>query len=107
VVASAVAGAIALWRLRQGRYGLARISATIAVAAIVAGWGVAQHPWLLVDQLTIDDGAGATATLWALVITFGIAAVTAVPALVWLFVLVNQPRWHREAKEPTAEPADA
>jgi cytochrome bd ubiquinol oxidase subunit II len=96
VVLSAIAGAATLWLLWTGRYGLARFGAVAAVATIVAGWGVAQYPDLLVDQLTIEEGAGADATLWALVITFGLAAVTAVPALVWLYVLVNQTRWHRE-----------
>ena len=36
-------------------------------------------------------------------IVFGAAAVTAVPSLVWLFVLVNRPDWAREP--PHEEPA--
>ena len=58
----------------------------VAVAAIVVGWGVAQYPDLLADEMTLDDAAGARPTLIGLVITFGFAAVTAVPAMMWLFV---------------------
>ena len=82
--------------LRQRRWAWARVTAVGAVASIVVGWGVAQYPDLLVDQLTIDDAAGARATLIGLIIVFGVAAVTAVPALIWLFVLVNQDEWQSD-----------
>jgi cytochrome d ubiquinol oxidase subunit II len=91
VVLSAVAGSVALWLLRAERWGPARLAAVAAVASIVAGWGVGQYPDVLVDQATIDQVAGARPTMIGLIIVFGVAAVTAVPALVWLFVLVQQP----------------
>jgi cytochrome d ubiquinol oxidase subunit II len=93
VVLSAVAGLFALWRLRTGRFARARIGAVVAVASVVVGWGVAQYPDVLVDHATITEVAGAHPTLVGLLITFGIAAVTAVPAMVWLFVLVNKRDW--------------
>jgi cytochrome d ubiquinol oxidase subunit II len=93
LVISASAGLAALWLLYQRRWATARIGAVVAVAAIVVGWGVAQYPDLLTDTLTLDDAAGARPTLVGLVITFGFAAVTAVPALLWLFVLVNRRDW--------------
>ena len=62
----------------------------------MAGWGVAQWPDLLVDTAPLDAVAGARPTLVALIIVFGIAAVTAVPALIWLYVLVNTPRWSED-----------
>jgi cytochrome d ubiquinol oxidase subunit II len=96
VVLSAIAGTATLVLLRQRRWAIARFTAVIAVASIVIGWGVAQYPDLLVDELTIDAGAGARSTLIGLVIVFGFAAVTAVPAMVWLFVLVNQDDWQRD-----------
>ena len=83
----------------------ARVGAVVAVAAIVVGWGVAQYPDLLADTLTLDDAAGARSTLIGLVITFGFAAVTAVPAMIWLFVLVNRRDWATDdapAVEPTS-----
>ena len=75
----------------------------IAVAAIVIGWGVGQYPDLLVDEMTIADAAGARSTLIGLIIVFGFASVTAVPAVLWLFWLVNQPEWASESA-PVAEP---
>jgi cytochrome d ubiquinol oxidase subunit II len=95
VVLSGVAGLASLVLLRRRRWAVARLTAVAAVAAIVVGWGVAQYPDILVDELTIDAAAGARPTLIGLVIVFLVAAVTAVPALVWLFVLVNQDDWQR------------
>ena len=75
---------------------LAIVTAVGAVASIVIGWGVAQYPDILVDEMTIDQAAGARPTLIGLIIVFGFAAVTAVPAMLWLFVLVNQDEWQRD-----------
>ena len=93
IAVSAVAGLFSLWRLHAGRWALARVGAVVAVAAIVIGWGVGQYPDLLVDELTIADAAGARSTLIGLIIVFGLASVTAVPALLWLYVLVNRSEW--------------
>jgi cytochrome bd ubiquinol oxidase subunit II len=96
VVGSAAAGMATLVLLKRRRWALARLTAVAAVGAIVVGWGVAQYDWILVDELTIDQAAGARATLIWLVIVFVAAAVTAVPAMIWLFVLVNQDEWQAE-----------
>jgi cytochrome d ubiquinol oxidase subunit II len=93
IIVSAVAGGFSLWRLRERRWARARIGAVIAVAAVVAGWGIAQYPDLLVDEMTIAEAAGARSTLIGLMIVFGLAAVTAVPALLWLYTLVNREEW--------------
>jgi cytochrome d ubiquinol oxidase subunit II len=98
VIVSAVAGLFALWRLRAERYARARVGAVIAVAAVVIGWGVAQYPDVLVDHATIAEAAGARSTLSGLLIVFAIAAVTAVPAMAWLFVLVNRREWAGDAE---------
>ena len=97
VITSAVAGGTSLWRLRQRRWAHARIGAVIAVAAIVIGWGVGQYPEILVDQVTIDEAVGARSTQWGLLIVFAFAAVTAIPALAWLFILVNRPAWSQRS----------
>jgi cytochrome d ubiquinol oxidase subunit II len=62
-----------------------------AVVAVVLGWGVAQYPWLLVDQVTIADAAGAPATLSALLVVTALAAVLVVPPLLYLLWLTQQP----------------
>lgn len=82
---SAVAGLATIWLLVVRRAELARVSAVIAVASVVLGWGVGQWPWLLVDEVEVEAAAGASSTLWALVATFALAAVTVLPALAYLF----------------------
>lgn len=89
-VLSAIAGGSALVLLWKQQWAWARVGAVVAVASVLVGWGVAQYPDLLVDHMTLDDAAGARPTLTGLVIVFAIAAVTVVPALVWLFTLVNR-----------------
>jgi cytochrome d ubiquinol oxidase subunit II len=85
IVLSAVAGVVTLVALWYRRSAVARVGASAAVASVVVGWGVAQYPWLLVDELTLADAAGARPTLWSLVVVFVLAAVTVVPALVYLY----------------------
>lgn len=65
MIVSVAAGLATLVLVWTRRYALARITGVVAVASVISGWGVG-HPWLLVDQVTIDDAAGAEATLWGL-----------------------------------------
>jgi cytochrome d ubiquinol oxidase subunit II len=58
-----------------------------AVAAVVWAWGVAQHPYLLPETLTIEAGAAPEATLTALLVVFGAAVLIVGPALVLLYTL--------------------
>jgi cytochrome bd ubiquinol oxidase subunit II len=92
-VFSALAGAVALHGLARRRYGQARIGAFTAVGAVVAGWGVAQFPDLLVDSATIDEAAGAPVTLRLLLVVTAAAVLVVGPALAWLFRLADQPEW--------------
>lgn len=100
VAGSALAGVGALVALARGRFVLARGAAVAAVATVVAGWGVAQYPWVLTDQLRLEAGAGARPTLWALVVTFGLAGLLVVPALAWLFWLTQRPGWAAADRHP-------
>jgi cytochrome bd ubiquinol oxidase subunit II len=68
-----------------------------AVVTVLAGWGVAQYPYLLPGSLTIQAGAGAPVTLAWVLVVFLIAAVTAVPALAVLFVLDQRGRLEEDA----------
>ncbi|MEQ8839830.1 MAG: cytochrome d ubiquinol oxidase subunit II [Acidimicrobiales bacterium] len=90
VAVSAVGGLTTLALLRAHRLRAARAAAVVAVGSIVVGWGVAQYPWVLVDEMRIDDMVTESATLWGLVIAFGLAAVLVVPPLVYLLVLADR-----------------
>jgi cytochrome d ubiquinol oxidase subunit II len=81
ILASGVAGVVTLLLLWQRRYSIARISAIAAVATVISGWGVGQYPWLLVDQVRINDAGGARSTLIGLIIAVGCAAIVVLPPL--------------------------
>jgi cytochrome bd ubiquinol oxidase subunit II len=87
VIGSAIAGVVTLWLEWRERFELARYTAAAAVAAIVAGWAVAQSPYLLPPDLTVDEAAASDATLAALVIAATIGMALLIPALAWLFRL--------------------
>jgi cytochrome bd ubiquinol oxidase subunit II len=92
VVASGVCGAGALALLAAGSPRGTRPLAVGAVAAVVWGWGVAQHPYLLPTSLSIQAAAAPGATLTALLVVFGAAAVVVLPALALLYTLHQRSR---------------
>jgi cytochrome d ubiquinol oxidase subunit II len=98
LVVAALAGAITLYLLYRRRYSLARFSAVAAVGAVILGWGVGQYPWMLVDQLTINDAAGAHATLTALLVVAALAAVIVLPPLSYLLWLTQTEKWSRTSE---------
>ena len=87
VLASAVAGVTTLALEWRERFEVARYTAAAAVAAIIAGWGFAQEPYLLPPDLTVEQAAAPDATLAALVISAAVGLALLVPALAWLFRL--------------------
>jgi cytochrome bd ubiquinol oxidase subunit II len=90
LIVSALAGIATLALVWTRRFELARGSAAVAVAAVVAGWVVANHPYLLPGELTIDQAAAADATLTALVVSIGLGLLILVPSLYYLYRLVLQ-----------------
>ncbi len=93
VLLSGAAGVATLVLIFRRRYAFARFTAVGAVSTVVIGWGVAQYPWLLVDQMTFEDAAGAPATLRALVFAVALAGVIVMPALGYLYWLTQSERW--------------
>lgn len=100
---SGVGGLTTMWLLATRRYGAARWFAAGSVALIVIGWGVGQYPWMLVDQLTITEASGATATLWGLIGAFLAAAVLVVPPLAYLLYLTDRGMLGSESSSATTE----
>jgi len=90
VIASALCGAAVLVLLRRGARRGARPLAIGAVAAVIWGWAVAQHPYLLPEVLTIDAGAAPSATLTSVLIVFGVAIMLVLPAMALLFTLAQK-----------------
>jgi cytochrome d ubiquinol oxidase subunit II len=90
---AAIAGAVAVVLIFRRRYRVARVFAAIAVAAVVTGWGVGQYPWILVDQLTINEAAGAPATMAGLLLVVALAVLLILPAFAYLLWLTQSERW--------------
>jgi cytochrome d ubiquinol oxidase subunit II len=90
VIVSAVCGVAVLVLLRRGARRGARALAVGAVVAVVWGWGVAQHPYLLPKDLTIDAGAAPADTLTSVLIVFGAAVVLVGPSLGLLYTLAQK-----------------
>ena len=95
LVIALLAGVATVWLVFRRRYAISRIPAAVAVAAVVTGWGVGQYPWLLVDEVTIADAAGADATLTGLLIVVVLAGVIVLPALAYLLRLTQTEEWSR------------
>jgi cytochrome d ubiquinol oxidase subunit II len=90
VIASVVCGAAVLILLRRGAHRGTRPLAVGAVAAVIWGWGIAQHPYLLPQVLTIDDAAAPSSTLTAVLIVFGAAVVLVLPSIALLYTLAQR-----------------
>jgi cytochrome d ubiquinol oxidase subunit II len=91
VILSVVAGLAALVLLATRRYTPARIASALAVTAILVGWALAQYPYILVPEVTIEEAARGRATLVAMLVALVAGAVVLVPALVYLYVLFQRP----------------
>jgi cytochrome d ubiquinol oxidase subunit II len=100
VIVSLVCGGAVLVLLRRRARRGARVLAVGAVAAVIWGWGIAQHPYLLPTKLTIADAAAPSATLTSVLIVSGVAVLLVVPAIGLLFSLVQ-----RNLVEETSRPA--
>ncbi|HEX3451939.1 MAG TPA: cytochrome d ubiquinol oxidase subunit II [Solirubrobacteraceae bacterium] len=87
VIGSAVAGLVTLALVATRRFEPARYTAALAVAAVVAGWALAQRP-LLLRGLTVQQAAAPHDTLVLVVISVVAGAVLLFPSLSLLFRLV-------------------
>jgi cytochrome d ubiquinol oxidase subunit II len=98
---SAAAGLMTLFLVWRNKFGPARASAALAVAAIVAGWALTQRPRFL-PGLTIDQAAASRSTLLALIIAVACGGVVLIPSLLLLFRLFLRGRFDpATTPEPT------
>jgi cytochrome bd ubiquinol oxidase subunit II len=92
VAVSVAAGVAALALIFLNRPNLLRIAAGLAVVGVVAGWGVAQYPYLLPGQLTLTAGAEPLSGQQAELAVMILAAALVVPSFVWLYWLQQHGR---------------
>jgi cytochrome bd ubiquinol oxidase subunit II len=111
VCVSGVAGLATLALCWRSRFGLARLTAALAVAAVVVGWAAAQAPRFL-PGMTVVQAAAGHATLVALVIAVACGSVVLVPSLALLFTLflrgrLDTPDLHAADEATLAPPGEA
>jgi cytochrome d ubiquinol oxidase subunit II len=87
---SVVAGVVAVVCLALKRYAPARLASSLAVTTILVGWAVAQYPFILVPDVTIEAAATGRATLQAMLVALAVGAVFLVPSLAYLYVLFQR-----------------
>jgi len=102
IALSVVAGLAALVLLVQRRYVVARITSALAVTTILLGWAVAQYPYILPPEVTIEEAARGRPTLTAMLVVLVVGSFVLVPALVYLYVLFSRPP---KAMDPAASGA--
>ena len=105
VIVSAVAGVLTMVLVWFGRFGPARASAALAVAAVIAGWAAAQAPQVL-PGLTVADAAAGRSTLIATIVGVAVGAVVLVPSLAVLYSLVLRGRLDTAEAPKVAEVAE-
>jgi cytochrome bd ubiquinol oxidase subunit II len=90
VILSGACGLAALFLIRRLAPRVVQGLAVVAVAAIVAGWGTAQYPYLLGTHTSITEAAAPVPTLWALTVVAAVALAIVVPSMALLFVLAQR-----------------
>ncbi|HUR94480.1 MAG TPA: cytochrome d ubiquinol oxidase subunit II [Gemmatimonadales bacterium] len=84
-LATGVAALAALAALWGRRYHLARVAVGAQVSLIIWGWAIAQYPFLVPPDFTIDGVAAPAVTLRLVLITLGLGIVVLVPSLLYMF----------------------
>ncbi len=105
VCVSGVAGLATLALCWRSSFSLARLTAGLAVAAVVAGWAAAQAPRFL-PGMTVTQAAAGRSTLIALIIAVACGSVILIPSLVLLYSLflrgrLDTPESHTPGEPPT------
>jgi cytochrome bd ubiquinol oxidase subunit II len=92
LIVAALLGIAGVVQLVRRRYRGLRALASLAVAAVVIGWGVSQYPFLLGTHLRLSDAVSPDSTLWVLIGVAGVAVLLIAPSLGLLFLLAEQGR---------------
>jgi cytochrome d ubiquinol oxidase subunit II len=92
VLASGVATALLSgWALWKRRYWLARLAAVAQVVLLIAGWALAQYPYLIYPSHTVWTRPASEATLRFVVFATPFGAALLIPSLWFLFAVFKRP----------------
>lgn len=73
------------WWLRSRRFRLARIATILQVGCLLAGWGLAQYPYLIYPDVTLAGAAAPDPTLEFILYTLPLGLLVLLPSLWFLF----------------------
>jgi cytochrome bd ubiquinol oxidase subunit II len=104
IAASAAAGIATIDLVRRWRFEAARYGASAAVAAVVAGWALAQRPELL-PGLTVEEAAAGRPVLIATIVGVALGGLILIPSLALLFGLVLHGRFDEQAADRSSDRA--
>ena len=90
IALAAVAGVASLALAQLGHFVLLRLSAALAVTAVLWAWGAAQYPYLLLPGMTVSSAAAPHATLTTTAFCVIGGMVLLVPSLAWLLVIFQR-----------------
>ncbi|WP_435017109.1 cytochrome d ubiquinol oxidase subunit II [Tundrisphaera sp. TA3] len=96
--------AASAWAVFGRRHRLSRFFAAGQVVLMLAGWGVAQRPYLIYPDVTIYDAAAPRATIAFLLASFPFGAVFLIPSLWLLFRVFKTTERATNASEVSARP---
>ncbi len=85
ILVGVAAALLSGWTLLTRHYRTARIATIVQVTCLLAGWGVAQYPYLIYPDVTLTSAAAPDSTLWFILgaLPFGMAVL--LPSLWFLF----------------------
>lgn len=92
VIGSALAGVLTMALVWRESFEAARYSAAAAVGCVTVGWAFAQSPYLLPDELTLEQAAAGDTTLVAVLISVAVGMILLVPSLYLLYSFVLRGR---------------
>jgi cytochrome d ubiquinol oxidase subunit II len=94
VIVGTIAALTSGWSLRSRHYRLARLATIVQVAMVVLGWGLAQYPYVIYPDVTLDQAAAPRATMIFVLgsLPFGLAIVG--PSFWWLFKVFKSETAH-------------
>ena len=97
VIVSVLAGAAAPVLILLRRQWLLRIFGALAVAAVLAAWGLAQYPWIFPTTLSLAAAAAPGTSQVAEIFVIGMAAVLVLPAFAYLYWLQQHGRLQHDS----------
>jgi cytochrome d ubiquinol oxidase subunit II len=85
LVVGVAAALLSGWALQRRRYRLARLAAIAQVSLLLAGWGLAQYPYLIYPDVILHEVAAPQATLLFILYALPVGLAFLVPSLWLLF----------------------